>query len=88
MSWSLELGSENRDNQWECTGLSIAVIQPIPALTDLLVDIPKLPMPFHFNARLTDFTLALAMIPPTLYYSKVGLELGKLVFRGQNMSPP
>ncbi|KAJ5872953.1 ATPase F0 complex subunit G mitochondrial [Penicillium soppii] len=29
-----------------------------------------------------------AMIPPTLYYSKVGLELGKLVFRGQNMAPP
>ncbi|RJE21026.1 hypothetical protein PHISCL_06647 [Aspergillus sclerotialis] len=29
-----------------------------------------------------------SMIPPTLYYSKVGLELGKLVFRGQNMSPP
>ena len=29
-----------------------------------------------------------AMIPPTLYYSKVGLELGKLVFRGQNMTPP
>ena len=30
----------------------------------------------------------LAMIPPTVYYSRVGLELGKLVFRGQNMSPP
>ncbi|KAL2798813.1 mitochondrial ATP synthase g subunit-domain-containing protein [Aspergillus germanicus] len=29
-----------------------------------------------------------SMIPPTLYYSKVGLELGKLVFRGQNMTPP
>ncbi|KKK15938.1 hypothetical protein AOCH_000655 [Aspergillus ochraceoroseus] len=29
-----------------------------------------------------------ALIPPTLYYSKVGLELGKLVFRGQNMTPP
>ncbi|KAJ5114368.1 hypothetical protein NUU61_000127 [Penicillium alfredii] len=29
-----------------------------------------------------------ALIPPTLYYSKVGIELGKLVFRGQNMSPP
>ncbi|KKK21336.1 hypothetical protein ARAM_004085 [Aspergillus rambellii] len=28
------------------------------------------------------------LIPPTLYYSKVGLELGKLVFRGQNMTPP
>ncbi|KAL2871832.1 F1F0 ATP synthase subunit g [Aspergillus lucknowensis] len=29
-----------------------------------------------------------SLIPPTLYYSKVGLELGKLVFRGQNMTPP
>ncbi|CAI7676601.1 Mitochondrial F1F0-ATP synthase g subunit [Penicillium manginii] len=29
-----------------------------------------------------------SMIPPTLYYSRVGLELGKLVFRGQNMTPP
>ncbi|PLN86613.1 mitochondrial ATP synthase g subunit-domain-containing protein [Aspergillus taichungensis] len=29
-----------------------------------------------------------SMIPPTLYYSKVGLELAKLVFRGQNMTPP
>lgn len=28
------------------------------------------------------------MIPPTLYYSRVGLELGKLVFRGQSMAPP
>lgn len=30
----------------------------------------------------------IAMIPPTLYYSRVGLELGKLVFRGQKMTPP
>ncbi|KAL4880943.1 mitochondrial ATP synthase g subunit-domain-containing protein [Aspergillus karnatakaensis] len=29
-----------------------------------------------------------SLIPPTLYYSRVGLELGKLVFRGQNMTPP
>ncbi|KAI9883420.1 MAG: tRNA-dihydrouridine synthase 3 [Watsoniomyces obsoletus] len=29
-----------------------------------------------------------SMIPPTLYYSRVGFELAKLVFRGQNMSPP
>ncbi|KAA8651447.1 hypothetical protein EYZ11_011913 [Aspergillus tanneri] len=29
-----------------------------------------------------------SMIPPTVYYAKVGLELGKLVFRGQNMTPP
>ncbi|GFN14450.1 F1F0 ATP synthase subunit g [Aspergillus tubingensis] len=29
-----------------------------------------------------------SMIPPTVYYSKVGIELAKLVFRGQNMTPP
>ncbi|KAL4936837.1 hypothetical protein BDV06DRAFT_204124 [Aspergillus oleicola] len=29
-----------------------------------------------------------SMIPPTIYYSRVGIELGKLVFRGQNMTPP
>ncbi|KAL1957483.1 hypothetical protein VTO42DRAFT_5946 [Malbranchea cinnamomea] len=28
------------------------------------------------------------MIPPTIYYSKVGLELSKIVFRGQKMQPP
>ena len=27
-------------------------------------------------------------IPPTLYYARVGLELSKLVFHGQKMSPP
>lgn len=29
-----------------------------------------------------------ALIPPTIYYSRVGLELSKIVFRGQKMSPP
>ncbi|KAF1353725.1 P-loop containing nucleoside triphosphate hydrolase protein [Delphinella strobiligena] len=29
-----------------------------------------------------------SLIPPTVYYSKVGLELGKLIFHGQKMSPP
>ena len=29
-----------------------------------------------------------ALIPPTIYYSKVGLELSKMVFKGQKMSPP
>ncbi|KAH8906327.1 hypothetical protein BR93DRAFT_969530 [Coniochaeta sp. PMI_546] len=27
-------------------------------------------------------------VPLVLYYSRVGLELGKIVFRGQNMTPP
>lgn len=30
----------------------------------------------------------IALIPPTVYYSKVGLELGKLVVHGQKMAPP
>ncbi|KAI9817178.1 MAG: hypothetical protein M1827_001290 [Pycnora praestabilis] len=29
-----------------------------------------------------------SMIPPTIYYSRVGLELSKLIFQGQKMSPP
>ncbi|THY28701.1 P-loop containing nucleoside triphosphate hydrolase protein [Aureobasidium pullulans] len=29
-----------------------------------------------------------SMIPPTVYYGKVGLELAKIVARGQKMSPP
>ncbi|KAK2751048.1 hypothetical protein FQN57_000123 [Myotisia sp. PD_48] len=28
------------------------------------------------------------MIPPTLYYSRVGLEMSKIVFRAQKMAPP
>ena len=27
-------------------------------------------------------------IPPTVYYARVGLELGRLVFQGQKMAPP
>ncbi|EKD17386.1 uncharacterized protein L3040_008425 [Drepanopeziza brunnea f. sp. 'multigermtubi'] len=27
-------------------------------------------------------------IPPTIYYARVGMELGKLVFKGQKMTPP
>jgi hypothetical protein len=30
----------------------------------------------------------LGMIPPTVYYARVGLELGKIVFHGQKMAPP
>jgi hypothetical protein len=31
---------------------------------------------------------ALALIPPSIYYSRVGLELARIIFRGQQMSPP
>jgi len=27
-------------------------------------------------------------VPFVVYYTKVGLEVGKIVFRGQNMTPP
>jgi len=33
-------------------------------------------------------TFVQSMIPPTIYYSKVGLELSKLVFQGRKMTPP
>jgi F-type H+-transporting ATPase subunit g len=29
-----------------------------------------------------------SLIPPTVYYSRVGLELARIVFKGQNMAPP
>ena len=29
-----------------------------------------------------------ALIPPTVYYSRVGMELSKLMFQGQKMAPP
>ena len=28
------------------------------------------------------------MVPPTIYYSKVGWEVARLVFQGQRMTPP
>ncbi|MCJ1380638.1 hypothetical protein MMC17_003746 [Xylographa soralifera] len=38
------------------------------------------------TGRLVSFVQS--MIPPTIYYSKVGLELSKLVFQGRKMTPP
>ncbi|KAK5016083.1 ATP synthase subunit G atp20 [Cryomyces antarcticus] len=38
------------------------------------------------TGRMINFVQSL--IPPTVYYSRVGLELAKLVFQGQKMSPP
>jgi len=29
-----------------------------------------------------------SLVPPTIYYSKVGLELGKIIFESRKMSPP
>ncbi|KAG8630235.1 hypothetical protein KVT40_001854 [Elsinoe batatas] len=33
-------------------------------------------------------TFVQSLVPPTIYYSKVGLELGKLIVQGRKMSPP
>ncbi|KPI42902.1 uncharacterized protein AB675_2019 [Cyphellophora attinorum] len=38
------------------------------------------------TGRLISFVESL--IPPTIYYGRVGLELAKLTFQGQKMSPP
>ncbi|MCJ1309635.1 hypothetical protein MMC25_003295 [Agyrium rufum] len=38
------------------------------------------------GARLVGFVES--MVPPAIYYSRVGLELSKLVFQAQKMSPP
>jgi len=35
----------------------------------------------------TDFFYA-GQVPFVVYYSKVGIELSKIVFKGQNMTPP
>jgi hypothetical protein len=47
---------------------------------------------FHdvdFNAwKVAALTCAAAVIPPTIYYSRVGLELTKIMFKGQKMAPP
>lgn len=38
------------------------------------------------TARLVSFVES--MVPPTIYYSKVGWEVARLVFQGQRMTPP
>lgn len=43
-------------------------------------------IPYVWESSLTHAHTA--MVPPTLYYSRVGLELSKLIVKGQQMSPP
>lgn len=38
--------------------------------------------------QVADTSAFLALIPPTVYYTRVGIELSKLIFRGQKMTPP
>jgi len=42
----------------------------------------------HVSRSGADRFFSPAAIPPTMYYSRVGLELSRLVFQGQKMSPP
>ncbi|KAJ5088554.1 ATP synthase subunit G atp20 [Penicillium angulare] len=64
-------------------GLSKATAAAGPAISNAASALRKVGGPVGKVVSFVD-----SMIPPTLYYSRVGLELGKLVFRGQNMSPP
>jgi hypothetical protein len=41
----------------------------------------------HFRAWLT-ILASIGLIPPTLYYFRVALEVGKIVFEARSMSPP
>ncbi|KAJ5491048.1 hypothetical protein N7539_002615 [Penicillium diatomitis] len=64
-------------------GLSKATAAAGPALSNAATALRKVGGPVGKVVKFVD-----SMIPPTIYYSRVGLELGKLVFRGQKMSPP
>ncbi|KAJ5167442.1 uncharacterized protein N7482_006223 [Penicillium canariense] len=64
-------------------GLSKATAAAGPALSNAASALRKVGGPVGKVVKFVD-----SMIPPTIYYSRVGLELGKLVFRGQNMTPP
>ncbi|KAJ5682909.1 hypothetical protein N7462_006074 [Penicillium macrosclerotiorum] len=64
-------------------GLSKATAAAGPALSNAASALRKVGGPVGKVVSFVD-----SMIPPTVYYSKVGLELGKLVFRGQGMAPP
>ncbi|KAF7713608.1 Uncharacterized protein PECH_002520 [Penicillium ucsense] len=64
-------------------GLSKATAAAGPALSNAAAALRKVGGPVGKVVKFVD-----SMIPPTIYYSRVGLELGKLVFRGQKMSPP
>ena len=37
---------------------------------------------------ISDIVIRLALIPKAIHYSKVGLELGKLIFHGRGYAPP
>ncbi|KAJ5131513.1 uncharacterized protein N7515_007552 [Penicillium bovifimosum] len=64
-------------------GLSKVSASAGPAMTNAATALRKIGGPVGKVISVVD-----SMIPPTVYYSKVGIELGKLVFRGQNMAPP
>ncbi|KAJ6160390.1 ATP synthase subunit G atp20 [Penicillium chermesinum] len=64
---------------------------PLPGPCSLAGLVSYLDLNVRTTSRLTallTYYASIAMIPPAIYYSRVGLELGKLVFRGQKMTPP
>ncbi|KAJ5901595.1 hypothetical protein N7495_002123 [Penicillium taxi] len=64
-------------------GLSKATAVAGPALNNAASALRKVGGPVGKVVKFVD-----SLIPPTIYYTRVGLELSKLVFRGQNMTPP
>jgi F-type H+-transporting ATPase subunit g len=63
------------------TGTLIAFIES----EQILNDIPDASCRY-WNSMANDKSLG--RIPPAIYYTRVGLELSKLVFQGQKMAPP
>ncbi|OQD78706.1 hypothetical protein PENDEC_c001G03282 [Penicillium decumbens] len=64
-------------------GLSKASAAAGPAISNAATALRKVGGPVGKVVSFVD-----SMIPPTVYYTKVGIELAKLVVRGQNMTPP
>ena len=64
------------------TGRLIAFVERKYHLEDLNFGLPG-----KFGSSMANIEVA-GQIPPTVYYARVGLELSKLVFQGQKMSPP
>lgn len=56
-------------------------------LHSLSVRISEIEVPGVYWVPMADFVIT-GQIPPTIYYARVGMELSKLVFKGQKMAPP
>ncbi|OAX82838.1 hypothetical protein ACJ72_02799 [Emergomyces africanus] len=68
-------------------GISKAASTAVPAITSALSGVGGALR--RVGGRTGKFIAFVdSLIPPTIYYSRVGLELSKIVFRAQKMSPP